>query len=401
MNFAELHHQVVFGKSHGRIIWQPRIGCWLHDKLFAGEDLPPFKNTAINIAYRQFMDKPLRERMAECSRSSLIVSIYHDLGCSARIYDYNRCFRRIEDPSVNVRTRQLNATDQETVIETPAGKQTAITRQCASTPRSIHIKREVTTEDEMKVAQWRAERAGWEWDQKVFEQIQRDWDNLGAPTMYLPRVNIQDLYINTMGTENAIYAVVDWPRTVEAYFQALDECHDRLIDVINASPIRIINFGDNLHGGTLPPEWFKKYVLPVYQKRCRRLHDAGKFVHSHWDGNTRSLLPFAQETGLDGIEAITPKPQGDVTLAEIKAALGTTMFLIDGIPAVFFDKTYPVSMLEDCAHRLIELFAPKLVLGISDEISSHGDIERVRMVGKIVDDYNARMVLNLAYSRKA
>lgn len=131
-------------------------------------------------------------------------------------------------------------------------------------------------------------------------------------------------------------------------------------------------------------------MLPAYQHRCKRLHKAGKFVHAHWDGDTKPLLPFARTTGLDGIEAITPKPQGDVTLEEIKAGLGDDIFLLDGIPAVFFDATYPVSILEDCARRLIELFAPKLVLGISDEISSHGDIERIRIVGKIVDEYNAQ-----------
>ena len=48
-----------------------------------------------------------------------------------------------------------------------------------------------------------------------------------------------------------------------------------------------------------------------------------------------------------------------------------------------------ISMLEDYTHRLIEMFAPRLVLGISDEISSTGDIERVRVVGRIVDEYNA------------
>jgi hypothetical protein len=100
-------------------------------------------------------------------------------------------------------------------------------------------------------------------------------------------------------------------------------------------------------------------------------------------------LKYARETGLDGIEAITPQPQGDVTLEEIKMALGDELFLLDGIPAIYFDDTYPVGVLEECARRLIELFAPKLVLGISDEISSHGDIERVRNVGKIVDEYNS------------
>ncbi|MEN8150169.1 MAG: hypothetical protein ABFS86_10115, partial [Planctomycetota bacterium] len=107
-----------------------------------------------------------------------------------------------------------------------------------------------------------------------------------------------------------------------------------------------------------------------------------------WDGDTGPLLPYAKQTGLDGIEAITPEPQGDVTLEQVKEALGDEVFLIDGIPAVYFDETYPVEVLVEATERIIELFAPKLVLGISDEISSTGDIERIRVVGEIVDRYN-------------
>ena len=40
MELARLHHEVVFGRSGGRTIWQPRIGCWYNDKIFAGEPLP-------------------------------------------------------------------------------------------------------------------------------------------------------------------------------------------------------------------------------------------------------------------------------------------------------------------------------------------------------------------------
>jgi hypothetical protein len=155
-----------------------------------------------------------------------------------------------------------------------------------------------------------------------------------------------------------------------------------------ASPIRIINFGDNVHAGFLPPRWFERYVLPVYQWRSSRLRSAGCFTCAHWDGDCKPLLRYAQDTGLSGIEAITPVPQGDVTLEETKAALGD-MFLLDGLPAVFFEPTYDEQTLIDCTRRCIELFAPNLVLGISDEISSQGDLERVRTVGAIVDEYNA------------
>ena len=93
---------------------------------------------------------------------------------------------------------------------------------------------------------------------------------------------------------------------------------------------------------------------------------------------------------MDGIEAITPQPQGDATLEQVKAALGDTMFLLDGIPAVYFDDTFSVEVLVECVHLLIDLFAPRLILGISDEISSTGDLDRIKVVGQIVEQYNAQ-----------
>lgn len=365
-DWNRLHRRVVFGESGGRIIWQPRILCWYSDKQLAGEPLPP-----------PYAGMTLPE-------------IYRALGCSNRIYDYNACFRAVEHPAVRFERRELGGGESEEVIHTPAGRQTARRRQVPELRKSRWLKWPVATEEELKVAAWRAEHASWEFDPAAFERVRAEWGDLGAPTMFMPRVNVQDLYINTMGVEAGIYALLDWPGAVEAYFRALDECHDRLIDVINASPVEIINFGDNVHCGTLPPDIFRRHVLPAYQRRCRRLHRGGKFVHAHWDGDVKALLPFARQTGLDGIEAITPQPQGDVTLEEVRQALGEDMFLLDGIPAVYFDATFPPSAAEDCARRVIELFAPRLVLGISDEISSTGDLERVRAVGRIVEEYNAR-----------
>ena len=365
LDLRQLHLDVVRGTSDGKIIWQPRIGCWLTDKRFAGVPLPePY------------------ERMT-------VPGIYRALNCSPRIYEFNACFRRIEDSRVIRNERKLSETDTEITIHTPVGKQASIQRITSSSPHRIQVKREIESEAEMKVALWRAEHSTWMWDQTRYEALCAEWGNLGAPTMFMPRVNVQDLYINTMGVEKATYALYDWPDTVGAYFDALDQSHARLIRVINASPIEVINFGDNLHGGTLPPDLYHRYVLPSYLRRSEQLHAGGKFVHSHWDGDTKSLLPFAKISGLDGIEAITPKPQGDVTLEEVKEALGDEIFLIDGLPAILFDTLYPVSMLEEFTYRLIELFAPRLILGISDEISSTGDIERLRVVGRIVDEYNA------------
>ena len=44
---------------------------------------------------------------------------------------------------------------------------------------------------------------------------------------------------------------------------------------------------------------------------------------------------------------------------------------------------------EQQTEQLIDLFAGKLILGISDEMSSTGNIDRIKYVGEIVDRHNA------------
>jgi len=362
---AQLHRDVLFEPGNRKVIWQPRIGCWYYDKQFAGDPLP----------------KPYQDMS--------IPEIHRSLGCSARLYDqYNACFVRVEHPDVTFEEKRLNGTDVETVIRTPVGDQIAVTRSSPNNWGKIHVKWEVESEDELRVAAWRERHTTWAWDQARFDTARQEVGDLGAPTMFMPRMNVQSLYIERMGVENTMYALHDWPATVEDYFDALELCHDRLIDVINASPVDIINFGENIHATTLTPQLFERYHLPACRRRCEKLHRARKFVCSHWDGDCKPLLRFALDTGLDGIEAITPVPQGDVHLKEVKEALGDEMYLIDGIPAIYFDNTFSVDVLVECTRRLIDLFAPRLLLGISDEISSTGDIERIRIVADIVREYN-------------
>ena len=127
-DFPALHHQVCFGKANGRIIWQPRIGCWYGDKIFAGEELPaPFTGMTVP-------------------------EIYRELDCSARLYEFNSCFKRHEDPRVSSSSRELNETDTEHTTQTPAGKQVAVPRKSLNNPYHISLKWEVESEKHQETA---------------------------------------------------------------------------------------------------------------------------------------------------------------------------------------------------------------------------------------------------------
>ena len=71
------------------------------------------------------------------------------------------------------------------------------------------------------------ENTTWEWDQAKYDELQATVGDLGAPTMFMPRMNVQSLYIEKMGVERGIYALYDWTDSAEAYFRALEESEDR------------------------------------------------------------------------------------------------------------------------------------------------------------------------------
>ena len=75
-----------------------------------------------------------------------------------------------------------------------------------------------------------------------------------------------------------------------------------------------------------------------------------------------------------------------MTLEQLRDALGD-LIMIDGVPCIDFLTTEPIESLIENTHKGIEHFAPNLVLGISDEISPVGDIERVRRVSEIVAEH--------------
>ena len=189
-----------------------------------------------------------------------------------------------------------------------------------------------------------------------------------------------------MGVENTIYALQDYPKRIREYLKIAQEAEDQLYEILEKCPVFSLNFGENLDGRFDSPKIFNEYLLPYYKKRVSRLHKAGKFCFIHMDGALKPLLPYINDAGFDAVEGATPLPQGDVTLEELKEALKDTI-LIDGIPMLLFLPQYPYEELEKFTIKVLNLFSPNLILGISDEISPPGDIEKVRFVSKIVNEF--------------
>ncbi|MHA1682395.1 MAG: uroporphyrinogen decarboxylase family protein [Promethearchaeota archaeon] len=219
------------------------------------------------------------------------------------------------------------------------------------------------------------------------EEIFHESGDMGVPQAYYSRSPLMKCILNYIGFENTVLMLARHKKEMIEFMNFLGEWDDKMYEILVESPMKILNFGENIDGNLVSPRYFKKYCMPYYKRRVKQVHDAGKFCHIHMDGALRDLLPLVGDTDFDGIEACTPLPQGDVTEDEIKAGLGDKI-LLDGIPATLFLPQFPVERLKECVTRLLDLFAPNIILGVSDELPPNANINRLPLVTKLVNNYN-------------
>ncbi|MBN1287948.1 MAG: hypothetical protein JXB47_21295 [Anaerolineae bacterium] len=362
MTFRQMNLSVFKGEPTPYVFFQPRFEPWYEwHKIF--------------------------DCMPEPYRDLSLLDMFDLLKVSIRYIDY---YTGIPHPIVQRFAPEVDIHEKKTngaiikVYETPHGDLTERLHFTQDeTWRTVEFP--VKGVDDLKKLRWLLERMTLSFVPEYFEQGSAFVGDRGEPQFYLPKSTYQAMAQTWMKFETFIYALADYPAEVEATMRLIDDSYDALYEEIIAyGDVKIVNFGENLHSSLLSPRYFERYLVPFYEKRANQLKRAGIYTHIHVDGHFRSLLPYLKDLPFDGYEALTPLPQGDVALEEIKAHIGDKV-LLDGIPAVFFLPLYSREVLMETVERVVELFYPRLVLGVSDEVPEGAGAEaitRLQMVSE-------------------
>jgi len=352
----------IFEHKADAVLWQPRLETWIGHHM-AKATLP------------------------ERFRSLDTLEIYDALRCSPR-YEASAGIHYYEEPRDLIHTQRQETDHYITTITSPSGTIETIHRDLWEAGELVNRRIEkypVATPQDLRVLIDAVERTHFRANQETFLRAARAVGHRAEPTLFLSSSGFTDLIKHWAGLPGTFYLLADHPDAVQAYLEACDRRDDRLLQAALQLPCRIFNLGDHATNEFTPPRILERYMLPRWQRISKLLHAHGRFVHSHWDGNARHILRYLPETGLDAVEALSPEPMGDITLEQIKAAVGDKLVCLDLLPAIHFLPHYSTAELLDLARKAIDMFAPRLILGISDEISQVGQIEKVEAITELVD----------------
>ena len=164
-------------------------------------------------------------------------------------------------------------------------------------------------------------------EHRTFEPNYEPWTEADAETGSdgivlgeIAPVPLAQLWTAWMGVEAWSEGMLLHADRFERLHEAVCGGYRRQIELAAAGPAEIIWMGDNVTGTIISPAAWEKYCKPVYEHACAVLHAGGKRAFAHYDGANRPLARCIAESDLDIIEAFTPPPMEEMTVAEARAA---------------------------------------------------------------------------------
>jgi len=182
----------------------------------------------------------------------------------------------------------------------------------------------------------------------------------------------------------------DHPREMRQLSEDMEPYYDKLFRVLVDSPAEVVFHGSNFDEMITYPPFFRDHIMPYLQKLADRLHDRGKLLICHCDGENRGLLDLIAESGIDIAEAICPQPMTKVTISEVKQAFKGKVTIFGGIPSVaLLEECMPEEQFEKFMKNLFSEIAPgdRFILGVSDTTPPDAKFERLFRITEMVREW--------------
>ena len=155
------------------------------------------------------------------------------------------------------------------------------------------------------------------------QEISRRTEILGEDGVLLGRLDrtpYQKCLIELAGPERFLVDLFTMPEKVEPLLNAIDMKLEEQCTLAAESGVQVIWQPDNVTCDMTPPDAFRKYCLPLYQKNSRRFAELGIPYLVHMDGKVKALAGEINASGIDAIESFSiPDMGGDLEVAEAQA----------------------------------------------------------------------------------
>ena len=151
----------------------------------------------------------------------------------------------------------------------------------------------------------------------------REMGDDGWPLPAVMRTPYQQLWIQWVLIDDLAAHLVDRPELVEETAALMAGIERQIFAVVRLAaqrvPVPMIDVPDNITAPVIGPKNFRKDRLPRYNELAEMLADVGTLVYVHMDGDLKPLWKLIGESGVRGIDSLSPPPDNDTSVGQAHA----------------------------------------------------------------------------------
>lgn len=285
---------------------------------------------------------------------------------------HNRHFGPMKSSTPNCTTESITYTDPETdkglvktITHTPAGDLEGINEPADFTSWRHELPFKGPEDYAKLIAQ--AEDTQFEPNYGTYDEA-RAWlgDDmvLRASIGYSP---LQAIIYTYLGVETFCIEWAERREQVMELYEALAAKDRRAFRVMAESPFEFIQYCGNVSPAIVGRQRFEELILPLYNEFGKILHENGKLYGCHLDDNCRLFADLIAASELDFIEAFTPAPDTDMSIADARKAWPDKVLWTNFPSSVHLRSQQEIY---DEACRMIDgdAGAQKLIIGITEDV---------------------------------
>lgn len=207
----------------------------------------------------------------------------------------------------------------------------------------------------------------------------------GIALLWTARAPFQRLWIEYAGIERLSYDLADCPAEVEGVLDAMLEQSRQIARIAAASEAELIWLPDNITGEIAGTTIFARYMARYYREICEILLPAGKLPCCHMDGFLRQISESIGATEVPVIEAFTPPPDGNLSVADAFAAWPEKRLSLN------FPSSVHLSAPEEIRRMTRALVAeaggrPGFVMGVTENIPASVGARSLEAIGSALEE---------------
>jgi len=255
----------------------------------------------------------------------------------------------------------------------------------------FNVEHPLKKEEDYKVQLWIEEHTKIEMaDQApVKEHVAREGLALGL-VLARGKTGFQCLVEGLVGTEELVYALYDYPDTVETLWRTMVENDLKAARLAAESDYEYFLTWEDSSTQNYSPAMYDKYIASEIAQVCAILRAHGKHYVQHACGHARHLLASMKRDGVLAVESLSSPPTGNLSLKEARAIAGRELGIIGGIePTAFLNLS--MRELEAYVEQVIaDGSGGPFVLANADSCPPGVTVEKFKLVGQVARRSGAR-----------